>query len=118
MPCVSRVSHASSFSPLSLGIGRGSVKKGIDADQSRRRRDDTRIQIRKNKREEGLQKRRAMAAATTVQPTVDLASNKIIPSTNAQAPKTYNADDIPRLLGQVLFAGGCTLAKEIAQIHA
>lgn len=77
---------------------RGSVKKGIDADQSRRRRDDTRIQIRKNKREEGLQKRRAMAAATTVQPTVDLASNKIIPSTNAQAPKTYNADDIPRLL--------------------
>jgi len=43
--------------------GRTSLKKGIDSDAGRRRRDDTRIQLRKNKREEGIQKRRAMGSA-------------------------------------------------------
>mmetsp|Transcript_60707 Transcript_60707/g.180001 ORF Transcript_60707/g.180001 Transcript_60707/m.180001 type:complete len:553 (-) Transcript_60707:202-1860(-) len=40
-----------------------SYKKGIDSLESRRRRDDTRVQLRKNKREEGLAKRRAMGVA-------------------------------------------------------
>ena len=46
--------------------GRRALKKGIDADKGRRRRDETRIQIRKTKKEEGLQKRRAMASKDTV----------------------------------------------------
>ena len=33
-------------------------KKGVDQDESRRRREETTIQIRKNKKEERLQKRR------------------------------------------------------------
>ena len=36
-------------------------KKGIDADESRRRREDTTIQIRKTKKEERLNQRRRMA---------------------------------------------------------
>lgn len=55
-------------------IGRRALKKGIDADKGRRRRDETRIQIRKTKKEEGLQKRRAMSSKETslsVQGTVD-----------------------------------------------
>lgn len=35
-------------------------KKGIDADESRRRREDTTIQIRKTKKEERLNQRRRM----------------------------------------------------------
>lgn len=46
--------------------GRRALKKGIDADKGRRRRDETRIQIRKTKKEEGLQKRRAMVSKETV----------------------------------------------------
>eukprot|EP00554_Chaetoceros_debilis_P003005 CAMPEP_0194083734 /NCGR_PEP_ID=MMETSP0149-20130528/9733_1 /TAXON_ID=122233 /ORGANISM="Chaetoceros debilis, Strain MM31A-1" /LENGTH=540 /DNA_ID=CAMNT_0038766185 /DNA_START=100 /DNA_END=1722 /DNA_ORIENTATION=- len=41
-----------------------SFKKGVDSDTNRRGRNDTRLQLRKNKREEGLQKRRAMGNAT------------------------------------------------------
>ncbi|KAG6972328.1 hypothetical protein JG688_00004054 [Phytophthora aleatoria] len=37
-----------------------SFKKGIDADETRRRREDTTIQIRKNRREERLNQRRRM----------------------------------------------------------
>ncbi len=41
-----------------------SYKKGIDADRSRRSRLETTIQISKKTREEGLQKRHAMAAVS------------------------------------------------------
>ena len=39
------------------------LKKGIDADESRRRREDTTIQIRKNKKEERMNQRRRMASS-------------------------------------------------------
>ena len=39
-------------------------KKGLDTEEGRRRRNDTTISLRKNKREEGISKRRAMTAAT------------------------------------------------------
>jgi hypothetical protein len=37
------------------------VKKGIDADEARRKREEFAIELRRNKREEQLQKRRAHA---------------------------------------------------------
>lgn len=78
-----------------------SYKKGIDSDAGRRRRDDTRIMLRKNKREEGIQKRRAMGASNVVPPADGTAvfhmnenndSNTMTPST-----RTYTVADIPTL---------------------
>jgi len=73
-------------------IGRRSVKKGIDADASRRRRDDTRIQIRKAKREEGLQKRRAMTSGIGPNQNANLTSNEVSMTTATRAP---SITDIP-----------------------
>lgn len=74
---------------------RRSLKQGIDADQSRRRRDDTQIQIRKAKREEGIQKRRAMKGETNSIQLAGVTSNTTTPS---NATKEYSASDIPSCL--------------------
>uniref|UniRef100_M4BD43 Importin subunit alpha n=1 Tax=Hyaloperonospora arabidopsidis (strain Emoy2) TaxID=559515 RepID=M4BD43_HYAAE len=47
-----------------------SFKKGIDVDESRRRREDTTIQIRKNRREERLNQRRRMVATVSELPKI------------------------------------------------
>jgi len=45
--------------PLKMSSKQHSVKgKGTDAAESRRRRDDKLVQLRKNKREEGIEKKR------------------------------------------------------------
>ena len=71
-------------------------KKGVDSDAGRRRRDDTRIQIRKNKREEGLQKKRAMAAAQP-DPPAQVGNNEAAKS-NFNKPKVPSVSDIPELM--------------------
>lgn len=53
--------------PRSLSDDRRSqFKKGIDADESRRRRTETTISLRKSKKDEGIAKRRARTTTTTV----------------------------------------------------
>lgn len=77
---------------------RRSVKKGIDSEQGRRRRDDTRVQIRKAKREEGLQKRRAMKAdepTNTMQQPTAVASN--VSAVINAPPQVFGSSDIPSL---------------------
>lgn len=82
---------------------RRSVKKGIDADLGRRRRDDTRVQIRKAKREEGLQKRRAMkqtestVTETTALSTTATSSDAVV----TNAPKVFQTSDIPHLVALI-----------------
>lgn len=72
-----------------LRSSRTSVKKGIDAEQGRRRRDDTRIQLRKNKREQGLQKRRATAASNKGEETIAQSqdSNNVVDKKLLPLPK-------------------------------
>jgi hypothetical protein len=72
---------------------RRDYKKGVDSDAGRRRRDDTRIQIRKNKREEGLQKKRAMAAAQP-DPPVQVGNEAV----SAFKPRTAQVTDIPEIM--------------------
>lgn len=43
---------------------RTELKKGIDNDEARRRREETSVQLRKDKREEQLQKRRQIKPST------------------------------------------------------
>lgn len=70
-------------------------KKGIDSEQGRRNRNDTRLQLRKNKREEGLQKRRAMN--TAVVPDA-LGSNSSSTIADQDFPKKrFTSADIPTL---------------------
>lgn len=78
-------------------------KKGIDADKGRRNRNDTRLQLRKNKREEGLQKRRAMASAQTTEPApVDSnLPNNISMTSSKEAPKKFSRSDIPALTATI-----------------
>jgi len=83
--------------PKHLNLNRTSdrrdYKKGVDSDAGRRRRDDTRIQIRKNKREEGLQKKRAMAAAQPDPPAQ--VGNEAV---SAFKPRTAQVTDIPEIM--------------------
>jgi len=84
-----------------------SYKKGIDSDAGRRRREDTRIMLRKNKREEGIQKRRAMASEKPQQLNVDNASTLTDGTDESQMndhngamlsnTRTYTTADIPTL---------------------
>jgi len=77
-----------------------SYKKGIDSDAGRRRRDDTRIMLRKNKREEGIQKRRAMGASNAVPSTGETEVFQMShngTSTIAPNTRTYTVADIPTL---------------------
>lgn len=90
---------------LKSSTRRGTIKKGIDADQGRRRRDDTRIQIRKAKREEGLQKRRATKTQETVaQSTIEVSSSTAVVAT-VSGPKIFGPDDIPSLLSMLQKPG-------------
>lgn len=78
-----------------------SFKKGIDAKDGRRRRDDTRIQLRKNKREEGLMKRRAMGPSTgkeTAETSGMQDSTKEISSNVYSDNNIYSVDHIPNLI--------------------
>ena len=76
------------------------VKKTLDADENRRRRGETTLQLRKNKKEEGLAKRRNMALGF-------LSSEGSAETVNSTAPasatvsasnKTYTVHDIPQLM--------------------
>mmetsp|Transcript_22461 Transcript_22461/g.66594 ORF Transcript_22461/g.66594 Transcript_22461/m.66594 type:complete len:554 (-) Transcript_22461:307-1968(-) len=77
-----------------------SYKKGVDAAEGRRRRDDTRVQLRKNKREEGLAKRRAMssapaAASSFPEQTIGEADQQ---GNQPKQQKVYTSADVPLLL--------------------
>lgn len=78
---------------------RNEFKKGIDALEGRRRRTETTISLRKNKKDQGIAKRRAM----TVTPAMPAATiGELNESTNRTASedlkKTYTAADIPSLM--------------------
>jgi len=97
---------------------RTSIKKGIDSDAGRRRREDTRIMLRKNKREEGIQKRRAMASENTPVVTAD----NTVPSIEGTAEfqmndgtgtvstntRTYTIADIPTLFVTLQNHASCS----------
>ena len=69
------------------------AKRGVlDADSSRRRRDDTSVQLRKNKREEGLAKRRNLTHINNF--TAETTPNPEAPKPVAAK---YSVDDIPAL---------------------
>jgi hypothetical protein len=74
---------------------RDQYKKGCNLDAARRRREDTTLQIRKNKREEGLAKRRAFQrdVAPVLAPKPDAG--------NPAAPERPTVADMPRLLNEI-----------------
>ena len=77
-------------------------KKGVDSDAGRRRRDDTRIQIRKNKREEGLQKKRAMAAAQP-DPPIQTENGEAVKCTlKVKVPKVTEVPELMRVIQSTL----------------
>lgn len=76
---------------LPIAERKSSFKKGLDACEGRRNRNETTINLRKNKREEGLAKRRAM-----VTPTVP-AAFEASTTTTSDDRKTYTVADISEL---------------------
>ena len=79
---------------------RDQFKKGCNLDAARRRREDTTLQIRKNKREEGLAKRRAFQrdVAPVLAPKPDAGNPQ--PGAGAPSEKPTLAD-MPRLLEEI-----------------
>ena len=86
---------------------RDAYKKGIDAAQGRMRRENVTIQLRKNKKEEGMLKRRAMNS-TTEKAMVPSASTDMTTTstTTTQQKRTYTSADIPELM--LIFANEST----------
>ena len=78
---------------------RNDFKKGIDAIEGRRRRTETTISLRKNKKDEGIAKRRAMMVA----PATSMSTSMMSEGTNAKnnvdpsSAKVYTVGDIPSL---------------------
>ena len=97
---------------------KGDLKKSLSADDTRRRRGDVSVRIRKNKREEGLQKRRAMlspaagapgpAAAAAAAPGDGAAG-----AAGAAPSRRYAVSDIPELLGMLGSADGSALREGV-----
>lgn len=81
------------LNPVMMPIAerKSSFKKGIDACEGRRNRNETTINLRKNKREEGLAKRRSMVPLTTPPAAFEGAS------TTSDDRKVYTVADIPEL---------------------
>jgi len=75
---------------------RSDFKKGIDAMEGRRRRTETTISLRKNKKDEGIAKRRAMAVAAP-SPTMSTVMNDSISASTLESKKVYSVADIPSL---------------------
>ncbi|KAL7532724.1 hypothetical protein ACHAXR_004801 [Thalassiosira sp. AJA248-18] len=79
---------------------RSDFKKGIDAMEGRRRRTETTISLRKNKKDEGIAKRRAMPVAPampTAMANEKTAMNESTSSVSVESKKIYTAADIPQL---------------------
>ena len=55
---------AGSLTPLSLSLSFSLLSPGIDLDEARRKREDNIVQLRKDKRDENLQKKRTMASGS------------------------------------------------------
>ena len=53
-----------SLTPLSLSLSFSLLSPGIDLDEARRKREDNIVQLRKDKRDENLQKKRTMASGS------------------------------------------------------
>lgn len=87
---------------LSSDDRRSQFKKGIDADESRRRRTETTISLRKSKKDEGIAKRRARVVAPTPMMAHD-ASSFCAPVVHGESKrdKVFTIDDIPSLMQQL-----------------
>ena len=85
-----------------------SFKAGVDSNESRRRREESGLSVRKNKREEGMAKRRQMPtlaeAAAPVDPAAAAAPEAVAAPTAAGPSRTYTAADIPGLTADIRSA--------------
>ena len=81
---------------------RSQFKKGIDADESRRRRTETTISLRKSKKDEGIAKRRArvMAPATMMANDISSSSAPVVYD-HSKRDKVFTTQDIPSLMEQL-----------------
>jgi len=81
---------------------RSQFKKGIDADESRRRRTETTISLRKSKKDEGIAKRRARVVAPTPTMAHDASSfSAPVVHGESKRDKVFTTDDIPSLMQQL-----------------
>ena len=89
---------------MPLDDRRSQFKKGIDADESRRRRNETSISLRKSKKDEGIAKRRArVMAPTTMTSDGDAFPTPCAPVVHGKSPKdkVYTINDIPSFMQQL-----------------
>ncbi|KAL3668431.1 hypothetical protein V7S43_006518 [Phytophthora oleae] len=84
-----------------------SFKKGIDADETRRRREDTTIQIRKNRREERLNQRRRMIPMdyNNGVGVMDMETSMHTPTSSADVPMRslngVSVSDLPKIAARI-----------------
>jgi importin subunit alpha-1 len=102
--CRSHLSLAYLLAHFESDDRRSQFKKGIDADESRRRRTETTISLRKSKKDEGIAKRRArVVAPTTMMTPDDVPSSSFAPVVHGGLKKenVYTTKDIPSLMQQL-----------------
>uniref|UniRef100_A0AAV1T9B0 Importin subunit alpha n=1 Tax=Peronospora matthiolae TaxID=2874970 RepID=A0AAV1T9B0_9STRA len=78
-----------------------SFKKGIDVDDSRRRREDTTVRIRKNRREERLNQRRRMIATAHSPVLTQDASMPRASTCSKGSTNTVNVSELPKIAAMI-----------------
>lgn len=105
-----------------MGCNLQRFKAGVDSVESRRRREESGTSVRKNKREEGLAKRRQLAdvAEGAVDNTLAVATSGGAPTADGVAPvvvsapsKAYSAADIPALAAGTLSADPAVVLQSV-----
>ncbi|CAI5727810.1 hypothetical protein KXD40_005692 [Peronospora effusa] len=92
---------STSFSALRVADRMRNFKKGIDVDETRRRREDTTIQIRKNRREERLNQRRRMISSdhSSNGMSVEMASTS--PDMPMHSLNGVSVSDLPKIAAMI-----------------
>ena len=85
----------------SLETRKADFKKGVDTLEGRRRRTETTLSIRKNKKDEGLAKRRMLSSVPTATAGATNSTNAAMAGSNTPTAKRYTVDDIPHLMSQL-----------------
>lgn len=83
---------------MSTNVQKRDFKKGISTEENRRRREKDAVQIRKEKKEEGIAKKRNLAISQESNPLQSLTDQSVSDETSLQASRIYTLKDIPELI--------------------
>ncbi|KAF4323608.1 hypothetical protein BBO99_00001971 [Phytophthora kernoviae] len=94
-----------------------SFKKGIDADETRRRREDTTVQIRKSRREERLNQRRRMISVTEHNVGMQTETQAVNASQDVPMRSLNGVSDLPKIAAMIQSMDALEQANAVSKLR-